>query len=149
MLKLLIKRESTGSEKGRLCVRVLLASSSTRRIFSISGCVLVFLGLLFPTYFPLLFPGSATVYLSSVLLKSVTLLQQESLVTLSALVIFGVALGRLPPAWYGPITAILLLCLLCGCVTLPLVIRIALPLVLIVVSALIIIGMARSLPVRT
>jgi hypothetical protein len=129
-------------------MRVLLASSSTRRILSISGCVLIFLGLLFPAYFSLMFPGSATVYLSNILLKSITLLLQESLITLSALVIFGVALGRLPPAWYGTISAILLLCFPCACVTLPPVIRIAWPLALIVVSALIIIGIVRALPVR-
>lgn len=129
-------------------MRELLVSSPTRRILSLSGCILVFLGLLFPAYFSILFPGSATVYLTSFLLQSSTLLLQETLVALSALVIFGLALGRLPPASYGIITAFLLLCCLCLCATLPAVIFLALPLALIVVPALIIIAIARRLSAR-
>lgn len=126
----------------------LLASASTRRVLSMAGCILVFLGLLFPAYFSLVFSGSATVYLTSFLLESSTLLLQAWLVALSALVIFGLASGRLPPTSLGIITGTLLLCLLCSCVALPLVITLALPLITIGVPALIIIAIAYKLSGR-
>ena len=122
----------------------LLASSPSRRILSIAGGILVFLGLLFPAYMPLLSPGSASVYLTSTLLESSTLLLQESLVTLSALVILGMAVGRLPPAWYGGIAAFLLLGCLCSCAGARLGIALVLPLAMIGVPALIIIAIAHK-----
>jgi len=126
----------------------LLASSSTRRILSMAGGILVFLGLLFPAYVSFLFSGSATVYLSSTLLESSTLLLQESLVALSALVLFGVALGRLPPAWYGGVSALLLLGCMCSCAAGRLGIALVLPLVVIGVPALIIIAISHHLSGR-
>jgi hypothetical protein len=126
----------------------LLASSPTRRILSMAGGILVFLGLLFPAYFSLLFSGSATVYLTNSLLESSTLLLQETLAALSALVVFGVALGRLSPAWYGGITAFLLLCCMCSCAAARLGIALALPLVIIGVPAVIIIAISHHLSGR-